>query len=85
VSWSDSQPCTGRHNIAPNHSNYASSIITRTPGDLANVPFLDIRRSVAHLLVVTRYLVEQEIDLTQRIATPQPLLRHLRRSGRYPR
>lgn len=66
----DSQPCTGRHNIAPDTPIYAVIDHHQTPGDLANVPFLDIRRSVgATCSVVTRYLVEQEIELPQRIAT----------------
>jgi nanoRNase/pAp phosphatase (c-di-AMP/oligoRNAs hydrolase) len=66
----DSQPCTGRHNLCDEVPIYAVIDHHQTPGDLANVPFLDIRRSVgATCSLVTRYLMEQELELPQRIAT----------------
>jgi nanoRNase/pAp phosphatase (c-di-AMP/oligoRNAs hydrolase) len=66
----DSQPCTGRHNIPADVPIYAVIDHHQTPGDVANIPFLDIRRSVgATCSVVTRYLMEQEIALSERVAT----------------
>ncbi len=66
----DSQPRTGRHNIGADVPLYAVIDHHQTPGDLANVPFLDIRRSVgATCSLVTRYLMEQDLDLPERIAT----------------
>ena len=66
----DSQPRTGRHNLNAEVPLYAVIDHHQTPGDLANVPFLDIRRSVgATCSLVTRYLMEQELELPQRVAT----------------
>src|SRR6516225_2566583 len=66
----DSQPRTGRHNIHRGIPLYAVIDHHQTPGDVANVPFLDIRRSIgATCSLVTRYLMEQELDLPTRVAT----------------
>jgi nanoRNase/pAp phosphatase (c-di-AMP/oligoRNAs hydrolase) len=66
----DSQPGTGRHNLETDVPVYAVIDHHQTPGDLANVPFLDIRRSIgATCSLVTRYLMEQELDLPTRVAT----------------
>jgi nanoRNase/pAp phosphatase (c-di-AMP/oligoRNAs hydrolase) len=78
VSWSrdeavvmvDSQPCTGRHNLPADVPLYAVIDHHQTPGDLTNVAFLDIRRSIgATCSLVARYLSEQELDLPPRVAT----------------
>jgi len=66
----DSQPRTGRHSIDPSVPIYAVLDHHQTPGDLENIPFLDIRRGIgATCSLVTRYLSEQELDVPQRIAT----------------
>jgi nanoRNase/pAp phosphatase (c-di-AMP/oligoRNAs hydrolase) len=66
----DSQPCTGRHNLPADLPIYGVIDHHQTPGDLANVRFLDIRGSIgATCSLVTRYLMEQELELPQRIAT----------------
>jgi nanoRNase/pAp phosphatase (c-di-AMP/oligoRNAs hydrolase) len=66
----DSQPRTGRHNIHRGIPLYAVIDHHQTPGDVANVPFLDIRRSIgATCSLVTRYLMEQELELPGRVAT----------------
>lgn len=66
----DSQPGTGRHNLAADLGLYAVIDHHQTPGDVADVPFLDIRRSIgATCSLVTRYLIEQELDLPERVAT----------------
>src|SRR5262249_58019906 len=66
----DSQPRTGRHSFNGEADIYAVIDHHQTPGDLTNVPFLDIRRSVgATCSLVTRYLMEQELDVPQRVAT----------------
>jgi nanoRNase/pAp phosphatase (c-di-AMP/oligoRNAs hydrolase) len=66
----DSQPRTGRHNLPAESGLYAVIDHHQTPGDVANVPFLDIRRSIgATCSLVTRYLMEQELDLPPRVAT----------------
>src|SRR5262245_1225384 len=78
VSWADgeavvmvdSQPNTGRQNLGDFCPLYAVIDHHTTPGDLDGVPFLDIRRSVgATCSLVTRYLMEQEIPLSKRVAT----------------
>lgn len=66
----DSQPKTGRHSF--NGEVHLFGVIDhhQTPGDLDNIPFLDIRRSLgATCSLVTRYLMEQELDLPERVAT----------------
>lgn len=66
----DSQPRTGRHSIDPQIPIYGVIDHHQTPGDLENVSFLDIRRSVgATCSLVTRYLMEQELELPERVAT----------------
>ena len=66
----DSQPGTGRHNLPGAPPIYAVIDHHQTPGDVANVPFLDIRRSIgATCSLVARYLMEQELDLPPRVAT----------------
>ena len=66
----DSQPRTGRHTIEQGVPIYAVIDHHQTPGDVADVPFLDVRRSVgATCSLVTRYLMEQELDLPERVAT----------------
>jgi nanoRNase/pAp phosphatase (c-di-AMP/oligoRNAs hydrolase) len=66
----DSQPGTGRHNLPADLPLYAVIDHHQTPGDVAEVPFLDIRRSIgATCSLVTRYLMEQELELPTRVAT----------------
>ncbi len=66
----DSQPRTGRHNLNAEVPLYAVIDHHQTPGDLANVPFLDIRRTIgATCSLVTRYLMEQELEVPTRVAT----------------
>lgn len=78
VDWSDdnavvmvdSQPKTGRHSFNGEVDVWGVIDHHQTPGELAGIPFLDIRRAVgATCSLVTRYLVEQELDIPQRIAT----------------
>lgn len=66
----DSQPKTGRHSFNGEVSLFGVIDHHQTPGDLENIPFLDIRRSLgATCSLVTRYLMEQELQLPQRVAT----------------
>lgn len=66
----DSQPKTGRHSFNGEVTIFGVLDHHQTPGDLENVPFLDIRRNLgATCSLVTRYLIEQEIPLPQRVAT----------------
>jgi nanoRNase/pAp phosphatase (c-di-AMP/oligoRNAs hydrolase) len=66
----DSQPRTGRHSIPDDLPIYAVIDHHQTPGDLAGVPFIDIRQTIgATCSLVTRYLLEQELELPERIAT----------------
>lgn len=78
VEWSDdnavvmvdSQPKTGRHSFNGEVDLWGVIDHHQTPGELSGVPFLDIRRGVgATCSLVTRYLVEQELEIPQRIAT----------------
>ena len=78
VEWSDdnavvmvdSQPKTGRHSFNGEVDLWGVIDHHQTPGDLTGVPFLDIRRSLgATCSLVTRYLIEQELEVPQRIAT----------------
>jgi nanoRNase/pAp phosphatase (c-di-AMP/oligoRNAs hydrolase) len=65
----DSQPGTGRHTPidAP---LYAVIDHHDTPGDLDDVPFVDIRPSVgATCTLVTRYLIEQDVTPPEKVAT----------------
>src|SRR5713226_3856905 len=66
----DSQPKTGRHNLDPTVPLYAVIDHHDTPGDLADIPFVDVRHSLgATCSLVTSYLMEQEVALPERIAT----------------
>ena len=66
----DSQPRTGRHNIPDDVQIYAVIDHHQTPGDLGGVPFLDIRQTIgATCSLATRYLLEQELEIPERIAT----------------
>jgi len=66
----DSQPNTGRHNIAPCIPLYAVIDHHDTPGDVSEVPFVDIRKTVgATCSLVTSYLIEQNVPLPPRLAT----------------
>jgi nanoRNase/pAp phosphatase (c-di-AMP/oligoRNAs hydrolase) len=66
----DSQPKTGRHSFNGEANIYAVIDHHQTPGELDDIPFLDIRRGVgATCSLVTRYLLEQEIGIPEHIAT----------------
>lgn len=66
----DSQPKTGRHSFNGEVDLYAVIDHHQTPGDLDGIPFLDIRRTLgATCSLVTRYLMEQEISIPERVAT----------------
>jgi nanoRNase/pAp phosphatase (c-di-AMP/oligoRNAs hydrolase) len=66
----DSQPNTGRHNLDDRMPLYAVIDHHDTPGDVAGVPFLDIRRRLgATCSLVTRYLMEQDVPIPRRVAT----------------
>ena len=66
----DSQPKTGRHSFNGEVDVWGVIDHHQTPGELAGIPFLDIRRGVgATCSVVTRYLIEQDVEIPQRIAT----------------
>ncbi len=78
VEWSDdnavvmvdSQPKTGRHSFNGEVDMWGVIDHHQTPGDLTGIPFLDIRRGLgATCSLVARYLVEQELEIPQRIAT----------------
>jgi nanoRNase/pAp phosphatase (c-di-AMP/oligoRNAs hydrolase) len=61
----DSQPKTGRHSFKDDVPIYAVIDHHQTPGDLADVAFLDIRQSIgATCSLVTKYLIEQEVAIT---------------------
>jgi nanoRNase/pAp phosphatase (c-di-AMP/oligoRNAs hydrolase) len=66
----DSQPGTGRHSFDPNIPIQAVIDHHQTPGDLEDIPFLDIRRGLgASCSLVTSYLMEQELPVPTRVAT----------------
>ncbi len=78
VEWSDgnavvmvdSQPKTGRHSFNGEVDVWGVIDHHQTPGELGGIPFLDIRRGVgATCSLVTRYLVEQDLEIPQRVAT----------------
>jgi nanoRNase/pAp phosphatase (c-di-AMP/oligoRNAs hydrolase) len=78
VTWSgnealvmvDSQPNTGRHNLDPCAPLYAVIDHHETPGDLSDIPYVDVRRGLgATCSVVTSYLQEQEVDIPPKLAT----------------
>lgn len=77
VEWSDgdavvmvdSQPKTGRHSIG-DIPIYAVLDHHDTPGELDDVPFVDVRAQLgATCTLVTKYLIEQEVPLTEVVAT----------------
>ncbi|MFO0964068.1 MAG: DHH family phosphoesterase [Gemmataceae bacterium] len=81
----DSQPKTGRHSFNGETRIWGVIDHHQTPGDLTDIPFLDIRRGIgATCSLVTRYLMEQELDLSPRIATALYYGIHTEVSG-YPR
>ena len=66
----DSQPNTGRHNVPPNTPLYAVIDHHDTPGELEDIPFVDVRRGLgATCSIVASYLMEQNIALPPRLAT----------------
>jgi nanoRNase/pAp phosphatase (c-di-AMP/oligoRNAs hydrolase) len=65
----DSQPRTGRHTFE-GLPLYAVIDHHETPGELADVEFVDVRPNLgATCTLVTRYLMEQEVAIPERIAT----------------
>jgi nanoRNase/pAp phosphatase (c-di-AMP/oligoRNAs hydrolase) len=66
----DSQPKTGRHSFEGKAPVYAVIDHHQTPGDLDGIPFQDIRRGLgATCSLVTRYLLEQDLEIPERVAT----------------
>jgi nanoRNase/pAp phosphatase (c-di-AMP/oligoRNAs hydrolase) len=66
----DSQPNTGRHSFNSEVPLYAVIDHHQTPGDIEEVPFVDIRQGLgATCSLVTSYLMEQNLSLPRRIAT----------------
>jgi nanoRNase/pAp phosphatase (c-di-AMP/oligoRNAs hydrolase) len=66
----DSQPNTGRHNFDPTVPLYAVIDHHDTPGDLADVEFVDVRSGLgATCSLVCSYLMEQEVPVPARLAT----------------
>jgi nanoRNase/pAp phosphatase (c-di-AMP/oligoRNAs hydrolase) len=66
----DSQPNTGRHTFDTDVPIYAVIDHHQTPGDLDGVPFVDVRCGLgATCSMVVQYLMEQELELPDRLAT----------------
>jgi nanoRNase/pAp phosphatase (c-di-AMP/oligoRNAs hydrolase) len=66
----DSQPNTGRHTITPGVPLYAVLDHHDTPGEVDDIPFVDVRNNVgATCSLVTSYLMEQKVVLPRRLAT----------------
>ncbi len=66
----DSQPKTGRHTFSESIPITAVIDHHDTPGDLDDVAFTDIRASAgATCTVVTKYLIEQDVPIPEKIAT----------------
>jgi nanoRNase/pAp phosphatase (c-di-AMP/oligoRNAs hydrolase) len=66
----DSQPNTGRHTLESDTPLYAVIDHHDTPGDVTDVPFVDVRRGLgATCSIVTSYLMEQNVALPARLAT----------------
>jgi nanoRNase/pAp phosphatase (c-di-AMP/oligoRNAs hydrolase) len=66
----DSQPNTGRHSFSDSVTLFGVIDHHDTPGDLDGVAFTDIRSSHgATCTVVTKYLIEQDVTIPERIAT----------------
>lgn len=66
----DSQPRTGRHTFPDSVPLYAVLDHHDTPGDLEGVAFTDIRSAHgATCTLVTKYLMEQEVPIPEKVAT----------------
>jgi nanoRNase/pAp phosphatase (c-di-AMP/oligoRNAs hydrolase) len=66
----DSQPGTGRHNCGRLTNLYAVLDHHVTPGELDGIPYIDIRPDLgATCTLVTRYLVEQRVEIPEKVAT----------------
>jgi nanoRNase/pAp phosphatase (c-di-AMP/oligoRNAs hydrolase) len=66
----DSQPNTGRHSRPLGAPLYAVIDHHETPGELAEVDFVDVRRTLgATSSLVTSYLMEQDLPPNWRLAT----------------
>ena len=66
----DSQPNTGRHNFDPTVPLYAVIDHHNTPGDVEDVPFVDVRQGLgATSSIVASYLMERDIAVPPRLAT----------------
>ena len=66
----DSQPRTGRHTFPENVPLYAVIDHHDTPGELEGVAFTDIRSTHgATCTLVTKYLMEQDAEIPERVAT----------------
>jgi nanoRNase/pAp phosphatase (c-di-AMP/oligoRNAs hydrolase) len=66
----DSQPNTGRHTFNGGVPLYAVIDHHDTPGELEDVPFIDVRNGIgATCSLVTSYLMEQEVAIPKRLAT----------------
>jgi nanoRNase/pAp phosphatase (c-di-AMP/oligoRNAs hydrolase) len=66
----DSQPNTGRHTFNGGVQLYAVIDHHDTGGDVEDVPFVDVRRSLgATCSLVTSYLMEQNVAIPRRLAT----------------
>lgn len=66
----DSQPKTGRHSIDGKVPIYGVIDHHQTPGSLDDIQFQDIRIGIgATCSLVTRYLIEQDLNIPVRVAT----------------
>lgn len=66
----DSQPNTGRHTFDWDAPLYAVIDHHDTPGELENIPYVDVRRELgATCSLVTSYLMEQELTIPGSLAT----------------
>jgi nanoRNase/pAp phosphatase (c-di-AMP/oligoRNAs hydrolase) len=66
----DSQPGTGRHTLTDAAPLYAVIDHHETPGDLDDIPFSDVRPNLgATCTLVTRYLIEQDVTPSEKVAT----------------
>lgn len=66
----DSQPKTGRHTCDAGAPLYAVIDHHETPGELRGVPFVDVRPNYgATCTVVTEYLADQRVRLSEKVAT----------------
>src|SRR5262249_29127115 len=66
----DSQPNTGRHNFNCRVPIYAVLDHHGTPGDLDDIPFIDVRPALgATCSLVTSYLMEQDLTIPTPVAT----------------